>query len=155
VQPLVQPLSGPHFVGNEVAFAIDAYESRNAHGNIGPLKSLNASLEVSVRHGRPCTQSDVLGPGRNDESLNKEPVFPQVAKDAPADGSISTPHRLDGMDSAEKFFAMLGIDPVFDLNQNRTIFGPGLEDNGQFRQLRPRSDIGLVAHCHACAASDR
>src|SRR4029450_10352614 len=108
--------SGAGFVANDVAFAIDAYQSRNAHGDVRPLKSLDAMQQVSVCHGGPRTQPYVLGPQRNDASLDKEPVFPKAAKDAPADGSISTSYRLHGMDGAQKLFPVLDIDPVLDLN---------------------------------------
>src|SRR5438067_13707225 len=96
--------------------------------------------EGSVRHRGPRPQADVLGPRRDDESLDKDTVFPQVAKDAPTDGPIAAPYGLDGMDGAEKRFTMLDIEPVLDLNQDRTVLRTGLDRKGQFRQLRPRSD---------------
>lgn len=99
-----------------IAFAIDAYQPRNAQRNVGPLKSLDGVQQVSVRHRGPRTQPNVLGPRRNDVSLDKQPVFPKVAKDTPAVGPIATSYRLDGMDRAQERFAMPDIDPALDLN---------------------------------------
>ena len=76
----------------------------------------------------------------------KQPVLAEVAEHAPARRAVAAPRRLDGMDGAQERLAVLRLDPVLDLDQHRPVVGPRLDRDREFRQLRARRDVGLVAH---------
>ena len=95
--------------------------------------NLDAFLVPAVGHGHARPQTYIFRPRRNDEALDEAPLFTQVAINAPACSPIAAPHRLDRLNIAQECFAMLGIDPVFELDQDRTVVGQRLDGDREVR----------------------
>ena len=73
------------------------------------------------------------GPRSDDVALAKAPVFGKIANDPPTCGAIAAPYRFDGMNCAQEWLAILRIDPVFDLDQDRTVVRQRLDRDGHVR----------------------
>ena len=125
-------------------------------GHAGPLQVLRRG---SAPCGRPSSSGCAGARTRAHDGMTKRSTKrPSSPRSRNTRQSIAPLRRRVGSivaDRAQEFVAVLGIDPVFDLDQHRAVVGQRLDGDGEIRQLHARRDVGLVAHRDADAAVHR
>ena len=104
-------------------FAFDADQARDPNRYAGTLERLDAFLQLAVGNRHALPEANEFCPRRDDESLDESSVFAQIAKDAPARGTVPPSRSLRRVRRADEILAMLGSDLVLDLDKHRSIVG--------------------------------
>src|SRR5512137_2961301 len=106
---------------------VDPDQPRYAHRNARPLELLDAVRDAAVTHGHARAQAHVLGPRHDDEALDEPPVLAEVAEDPPVAHAVASADGLDRVGGAQEVVAVLAIDPVLELDQDRAVVGSRLD----------------------------
>ena len=98
-------------------------QARHAHWHARPLQSFDPVLDLPVGHRQAGPQPDVFGPGPDDETLDEATLLAQIPEDEPVARPVAPPDRLHAVNGADELVEVFGLDPVFDLDQDRPIVG--------------------------------
>ena len=87
------------------------------------MEGTSPVLDATVRDGSPLMLPQVLDPGLDQKGLEIAARIGDVTVDAPLDRAVAAAHTAQSVHSGHEVIPRVGIDPVFDGHQNRSLIG--------------------------------